>query len=602
MEELYAVLLTLALFLALILSLTAEKHIRNRITGIAATAAATVGILLYGGGFAYTLGFGPIAMMRSLLAVCRMYGGVNDLSSIQSFPWLQNSMVQAVFWLGHFLAFYATASATVATLGGRLLVQIRTALLKRGELLVIFGITPESMDYARSCMSQKHYALLFVDDGCNDAEETAIRSMGGVVEMSTFALQPDSRFLRRIGLKPGSRHLRAVAMHSDGLRNLAWAQWLQSALANAGIHSEQSSLLLRNVEEPQAEALAKENGFGSVYAFDPYTLAARQMIRALPPCQVISFDENACAAEDFSAVIIGFGKMGRAVLEQLVMNGQFAGSSFRADIFDEHPQMGSLTDSELLRHNITFHTSGGKSEELYRFLKTNNVKYIVICTGKEELNRELAQELTSWFGGLDRIPSIVQIGKSGMLCSKHGETDLTWQKLYNLENLDLEKADRLAMIINQQYCSGNGKTAAENWKDCDYFGRISSRASADFAPAFLQMLGKDHWQNLAISESQLDNLAKTEHLRWCAFHEVMGWHPMPQAVWENRAMAYSQGNHSVRIGKDSDRRLHACMIPLEELDALSERENAVTGGHVDYKAMDRNNVLALEELLKKAEE
>lgn len=46
------------------------------------------------------------------------------------------------------------------------------------------------------------------------------------------------------------------------------------------------------------------------------------------------------------------------------------------------------------------------------------------------------------------------------------------------------------------------------------------------------------------------------------------------------------------------RRLHACIIPWDGLDALSERENAVTGGHVDYKAMDRDNVLALPALLR----
>ena len=44
-------------------------------------------------------------------------------------------------------------------------------------------------------------------------------------------------------------------------------------------------------------------------------------------------------------------------------------------------------------------------------------------------------------------------------------------------------------------------------------------------------------------------------------------------------------------------RTHACLVPWEELDALSARENAITGDQVDYKAMDRNNVLALPEIL-----
>lgn len=602
MGELYAILLTSALFLSLILSLTADKRRRNRITGIAATAAAIVGILLYGSGFSYTLGFGPVALMRSLLAVCRMFGGVNDLSGIQAAPWLQNGVVLTIFWIGHFLAFYATASATVATLGGRLLAQIRIALLKRGELLVIYGITSESMDYARSCMERKKVALLFVDSACDDAAESAIRAMNGVVAMEPYALRPDHHFLQRIGLKPGDRRLHAVAMQEDGLRNLAWAQQLNSALSEAGVHAEQTSLLLRGVSERQAGELAESSRYGSVLAFDPYTLAARQMIHTLPPCQTVSFDEDGRGTTDFSAVIIGFGKMGRAVLNQLFMNGQFAGSGFRVDVFDEHPQIGSMTDSEMLKRDIVFHPFDGKSKELYEHLKSNKTSYIVICSGDELLNRELAQELTNWFGSLDRTPAIVQIDKNGLLCSRHGETALTWQKLYNAESLDLEKADRLAMVINQQYYSDNGKTAAENWKACDYFSRISCRASADFAPSFLWMIGSDNWTDLALTNARIENLSQTEHLRWQAFHEVMGWHPMPPEIWRQRADAYAAGNHGIRVGKDSGKRLHACMIPWEELDELSARENAVTGGHVDYKAMDRDNVLALGELLKRAEE
>ena len=52
------------------------------------------------------------------------------------------------------------------------------------------------------------------------------------------------------------------------------------------------------------------------------------------------------------------------------------------------------------------------------------------------------------------------------------------------------------------------------------------------------------------------------------------------------------------IGKDLGERLHCCLIPWEDLDDLSARENAVTGKSVDYKQMDRNNVLTLPELLK----
>ena len=43
-------------------------------------------------------------------------------------------------------------------------------------------------------------------------------------------------------------------------------------------------------------------------------------------------------------------------------------------------------------------------------------------------------------------------------------------------------------------------------------------------------------------------------------------------------------------------------MPWDALDALSERETALTGRKVDYKQMDINNVLTLPRLLRAEEE
>ena len=59
---------------------------------------------------------------------------------------------------------------------------------------------------------------------------------------------------------------------------------------------------------------------------------------------------------------------------------------------------------------------------------------------------------------------------------------------------------------------------------------------------------------------------------------------------------------SVRVTKDSDNRLHACLIPWEELDKLSQREKELTGREVDYKQIDKNNVLSLPMILQAEKE
>ena len=611
MTDLSMILLTSALFLAALLSLTANSRIRSRITGLAAAAAACVGMVLYGYGFAWTLGPGPVAALRALLALCRMFAGVNELSAIQATPWFSSQAVLTVFWLGHFLAFYATASAAIATLGGRLLRFIRFALLRRGDLLVVFGVSAESVAFARSQLQHKRQAVLFICDTCDAALESAVVALGGVVDGSAGALEPDAAYLRRIGLRPGARRLCTAALHEDGMRNLAWAQQLRSALGEAGIRPEQTRLILRGVREQQAGSLLGGEGeaFGDVYAFDAYSLAARLMIRRMPPCQTLRFDGTGRADDDFHAVIVGFGRMGRAALRQLVMNGQFCGSTMRVDIFDPHAQKGSLLGSALLQnHDIRFHADDGKSDAFYRFVdeQRDALRYIVLCTGERRENQEIAQELADFLSGTDRIPALVQLTPDGLIFTREGE-EIRCEDVYGSEALDAESMDRLAMLVNQQYCRHNGLTPEQNWRRCDSFSRMSCRAFADFAHAFLWASGTTAEEAASGAwtpdPALLDHLAQTEHRRWCAFHEAMGYATMPPHVWQARADAYAaqvatHGYADLRIGKDPVRRLHACIIPWDGLDALSERENAVTGGHVDYKAMDRDNVLALPALLR----
>ena len=61
-----------------------------------------------------------------------------------------------------------------------------------------------------------------------------------------------------------------------------------------------------------------------------------------------------------------------------------------------------------------------------------------------------------------------------------------------------------------------------------------------------------------------------------------------------------KGSSSVSLTKDTEKRLHACLIPWEELDDLSEKVSDITGRKMDYKQMDRNNVLAMRDVLSAA--
>ncbi len=602
MMQISLMILAIALsFLAAILNLATRSRFDRAFTRFALLLTGAIGTALYGYGYVYTMGVMPQAFFRALLSVCRMFAGVNDLSAIESAPWFRSPVVMTLFWMAHFLGFYVTASATISALGERLLRQIRVMMLRRGPLLLIFGTQANAIQYGKDAARQKHRGILFVDPDDNGAE-AAVKGFGAVVDSSEHAVHPDAGFLRRIGMKPGKRQLEMALLHPDGRKNWQYALEMKAVLAEAGISPDQTSLIASGIgEEGMSLQASGGEGYGSVYTFDEHELAARVAMRYFPPCDSLTFTEEGRAAENYHAVIVGFGRMGRAVLSRLIMNGQFEGSSFRTDVFDTFPQNGILLDHPMTKaYDVRFHSAGGHSEEFYAFLRENaaNIRDILLCTGTAAENAEMADDLAGWFHDAVNRPRIIQISREAVAALDTNGQEALEKNLYRTDLLDPRRMDSLAMQIH--YVWARGKNPEEAWKTCDAFSRASCRAATDFYPAVLRAAHRTEEEVLGgmwpPEGELLENLSRTEHLRWCAFHYAMGYRSMDARTWQEQAEAYRRGEKTA-LGKNRKSKLHACLIPWEELDALSRRENEVTGGQVDYKEMDRENVRAMAKVL-----
>ena len=596
-----------AIFLAAVLNLAVDSRFRKGLTRYSLIFAGIAGIFFYGYGYAWNQGLHLTSLIKALLAVCRVFAGGNDLDSIKQAPLFQSPVILSIFWLAHFLAFYAMASAAIAAVGQRVLRTLRVTRLRRGPLLLVYGITARSVAYGRHRALEDHYAVVFVDQEYNPVFDSAISAFGAVVEKDSDALAGNARFLKHLNIRPGKRRLELAALKGDGRENLNYARALLKAMSDSGIRTEQTTLTAAGMGEEAAslQALGGE-GYGNVHAFDETALTARRALRAHPLCDLVEFDAQGRATDDLRVVIVGFGATGRAMLAQTVINGQFTGSHFRADIFDPAPLNGFLLHRPLTeRYDIRFHDKSGDSTAFYSFLEENlqEISLIILCTESGEKNLRTAEDLKAWFpGGIRRPPILTAtrdeyrwIDAEGHEQQSEDETDIP----------DFDELDAMAMQINQIYCEEAGSTdsAKRNWQKCSYFDRESNRACADFYPAVLRAAGKTEEQVLAgdwpPQGEMLENLARTEHLRWCAYQTAAGYAPMPPEVWNRRAEQYRQGaKPGFRISRDPEQRLQACLIPWEELEELSRRENEVTGGQVDYPQMDRNNILILSRALK----
>ena len=594
MKVLLVILLAACAFVAAILNLALNARAKGRVMGVSACFAVVVGLSAYGYAYAVAEGVSIATVLRTLLTVCRMFGGVNDFGALSRTPLCDSRVAVALFWLAHFLAFYVTASAAIAVLGKKLLAYARLRLLRLGRLTLVYGATSETARLVSAPRGGR--GLVFVSENGGDIADIA-DSMGGLLFTDDAALCASPAFLKRLGVF-GDRALSVYCVSPDGVENLRYASALREALKQRGADGARVSLFLLGVAESKAVALLSGEGrcgYGSVFACDRCELTARLALRRLPPWERVAFDPDGRAAGDLRVLIVGFGPMGQAMLKQLVMNGQFEGSAFRAEVID--PNMDAL--SGLIRtrfrpmleaYDIRLIQSDARGAAFYRRLEADAPGIIALCAGSRRENATLNRELERFYELRERRPAILQCAEDGVVLE---------DKLYRLEQIDVSAMDRLAMVLNHVYCRGASPEA--DWRTCDAFSRASCRASVDFYPAYLHILGARDRAALQAcwppEGALLENLARTEHLRWCAFHLAMGYRPMSPEEFDARA-ARLQSGERLRPGKDAQAMAHACLVPWEALDALSARESALTGKKLDYKQMDVDNILAIPEIMR----
>ena len=613
-----SLVLSTALFLAMVANLTLKPKFSAKIAAGCMLVGVVGGLLFYGIGFAETTGSLALSLLRTPFSVMRMFVGVNELSAIEKSTLVSTQTGIVVFWIVHLAAFYSMTSAALTTLGAKILRSLRLTMSRRGDLTLIYGINERSRGIARECLSDPGTSVIFLAEDASDSLVSDLNNMGASVLTGAEAVASSKSAVKKLHLK--NRTVTVYALDEDADKDLQYALQLRNALEQAGIPAEKTRLTLPGTEDIIASMLQVSEsryGFGYVNVYDPAELTARALIRTCPPWDCISFWEDGHAKEDFSCAIVGFGSHGQEVLRQLVMNAQFAGSSFHATVFSLRSQMEAgylLTDCPELQkqYDIKGINADGRGKEFYEFVEKNlsTLKLIAICTGNDAMNREIAENLLLF---LHRRHAenicVVQCGSEGVRYQASIGSPIIRTKIYTRAFLSAEEADRNAILLNSTYDTSN-RTDWEKWVACDSFSKMSSRASAEFLPAFIRISGstkeamlKGEWNPTPEMQKVL---GETEHLRWCAFHYAMGYTAMTAEQFEANAETWARlqqdgGGKNIKIAKDTHARRHACLVPWTALDELSEKENRLTGRNVDYKQIDINNVLALPKLLQQTE-
>lgn len=611
-EYVSIMLLGAAFVAAVVVLLTADPKISKHLTAAAGVLALTSGLLVYGYGY-LTVSLSPLeAMLRTVFAVCRMFIGEADFGDISEAPLFSQKWATIICWCAHVLAFYATSSAAISFLFSSAIKKLRIRLAVRKNLHIVYGVNSNSVDFGQALAEDTGATPVYVGEDADAALSEVIGESAGILRTDPKALRADQKFLKSLGIRKGNRKITVYALHEDYLKNLEYARAILQSFREQGISARQISLVIHAREDDAVKRLqvcGDRYGYGFVTVFRENDLTSRLLIQQYPPCRSITFDADCAARENFEALVIGFGQLGQVVLRKLIMNGQFTGSTFRADVFapDAEEQDGYFRNTYpgiLDHYQVNFHAHDGRSRQLYAHLtqRLASIRYIVVCTEDDRLDDLIAEDLRAFIARKGKQIPVFQCGFQGVKFTHYDTMETQCHRIYHPDVLATEKLDRMAMTVNRYYQGESSKGALEDWMACDYFSRMSNRAFADFLDAVLCAANKTEEDALAgnweFTPAQLENLGKMEHSRWNAFHFCMGFTTMSSEEYDARTQIFLEqqratGKGKIRIGKNLDAQTHACLIGWDALDVLSGKENAITGGNVDYKQLDKNNILLI---------
>lgn len=541
-------------------------------------------------------------VMRSVVDVGTMFYGRGNSEAFYTLPESKDPMMVLGFWLLHMCAFFTASSALLIRFGDDFLRWFRRTKTKISDVDLIFGINSNSLTFGRNIADEKGRMLVYVDNIIPDDYENSIHNLGGIVYSDNESLKATVSFLKDIRIKKQKTRLRLYILSKEYDRNLQYARLMADSLKNLQIQPEQTELVLLGTDEWKGmifQATESQYGYGKVLAFDEYEMNARLLIHKYPLCNAIKFDKNGRAVENMNVLIVGFGCIGHEVLRKIIANGQFEGSNFKITIYDPKYKnrtgfFSSQYPTMFTNYNIEFEPQDGRGSKIFQFIQENaeTLKYIVICLEDRELSRNIAIRLVDRLQTIGYSRDVYTCDSKSVRCYSQDVQKCETHWIYDSELLYSYELDRYAMKLNHRYCN-NDKTLEENWKECNYFNRMSSRASVDY---LIPLIGKIKGSSENLTPEQKENLARSEHLRWCAFLYTFGYDVMDKEELVDRCK--TQQAEINKFGKskiakpsqDREKKKHACLVSWEEIDEISLIENSFTHGNKDYKKLDKDNI------------
>ena len=605
------VLLVLALYILLL------ARLRHRVTAfrnyILLPLTALMGFGVYLFGYISTgennVGINILMALFSTIEMVVMNINLNGIDQ----SCRDNALYMTLFALAHAMAIVLVATTVLSIWGKRLTTKFLLRLYSHKRSYIFFDINEEAMTLAADLLkNDKHRLVIFVNE--DDSHLDDIERMGA------YYINPSSS-RNKVG---GSSLFKNIISSNSELFYISAdeAHNMNGALTMLTLLKKLSSEKLRHAEESidlhiridsedmqkvfeEARKMQEVNLNYSV--FNEAEIIATQLINEYPPVKYIAPDTTkAIATTDYEVMIIGFGKRGRAMLRKTIEFGEFVGSKYRATIVDAaiKSKIGSFNatyPAVTTNYNIDAIEDSASSDTFFALLKERSatLKQIIISLPTDAQNIKRAIEIHKILTSLGRNNiDIIAVTRSAdgydfihtsknfasIHCIGHNKAIYTEAIIVN------DALAAQAVATHNYYNAQKSPKEQKGWRTLSSHEQQSNISVSLHIPTKLALMGlspdslgqfatkEEYLTFLRTNKERYDNLARTEHLRWNAFHYVRGW----------QNWTLSDKNSANNPSSDGRLKLHICLVDWDSLPSIDKHQRKEVGynQHWDYDNSD----------------
>lgn len=622
MPVLFSVIFTVAFCLLIVLAgayLAVRKFhwlINNRVAMI--FLVVVLGITIYSVGYlnaqAKDKPLNPIsAGLSAVFSTGRMFILENDYGEVKEGV-EKSELYTIAFGAVMVLAMLTIVMVVLSLFGFGFLSSLRIQMLR------LFGT--RRMVYIFSCINERTLSLakdirkgdsrsliLFLFSYDNMDAEQDNRPLRKAAPLGrTFIHISDQDFtdLNDFGIFPSlaKTQVHFVAFGDEPMQNMKLSLTL-SELIKRSMMKDRVSLHVLTDELLFGRAFEGEDLSGiNIVPLDRDALASRDLMERMPILHYAKAHcENGYANGTLTVMLIGSGRIVSFLLKDIITQGQQIGLKLRVILAAENADdfaaqfLAANPDAKRYADLEMANVRPGGAQFLSIYKEYCRETDMVVCAGEpDEENAQLTCMLKRISKDTGAKPHFAVrlrakdfnkyalAGEPGCDIVSFGEDSI----LVQADVVINERLDHMAKAVHRYYCKVNN--GGLPWQRLSLYDRDSSRALAVHIQTKLYALNMELVKMdgpakqrsgpfdvlIASRPDILENLAASEHMRWCAHLATHGWTQLPMG--------------EVFQKKDSANKRHPCMADWNELVRISQLAGC------DYQELDRALIRSLSDI------